>query len=135
VPYQQLEGSFENWRRGNSGTDDVYSDAHCWAMTPSSFELIAREIHFLGLTKMGIESVKGTYGNEFYARLVNGEPVPERALFYQRRADLLREIAAASRGNLREQRIAELEAEIAALKSSKSWKLTAPLRRLRMALR
>ena len=134
-PYQQLEGSFEQWRRGDWEANDVYRDTHCWALTPASFELMAREIHFLGLTRMEIESVEGTNGNEFYARLVNGKPVPERARFYERRAELLREIVATPPQKVLEQRIAELTAEIAALKSSRSWKLTAPLRLLRMALR
>jgi SAM-dependent methyltransferase len=131
-PFQHLKGSFDNWQASFSAADVTYRDSHCWAMTPSSFELIAREIQFLGLTKLGIESVTGPHGNEFYIRFVNGAPVPESAEFYARRAALLREIASASDNGVLRRANAALKAELDAIKRSKSWRITAPLRWLRM---
>jgi hypothetical protein len=131
-PFRHLKGSFENWQASFSAKNGPYRDAHCWAMTPSSFELFAREIHFLGLTRMGVESVDGPHGNEFYVRFVNGAPVPDEAQFHQRRAVLLREITTASDRGALHQSYAELKAEIAAIRLSKSWRFTAPLRWLRM---
>jgi hypothetical protein len=101
-------------------------------MTPSSFELFAREIQFLALTKLGIESVTTPLGNEFYIRFVNGAPVPESVEFYARRAGLLREIASSSDNSALRRRNAALQAELDAIRRSRSWKITAPLRWLRM---
>jgi hypothetical protein len=119
-PIQHLKESFDSWQANSAATDATYRDAHCWAMTPSSFELMAREIQFLGLMKLGVESVTGTRGNEFYVRLVNGAPVPDAAQFYERRAALLRDIASAS---------------VTAIKFSKSWRYIAPLRWLLVKFR
>ena len=131
-PFQQLRGSFDNWQASFSAADVAYRDSHCWAMTPSSFELFAREIQFLGLTKLGIESVTTPLGNEFYIRFVNGAPVPESVEFYARRAGLLREIASSSDNSALRRRNAALQAELDAIRRSRSWKITAPLRWLRM---
>ena len=133
-PNRDLKQSFENWRTSGSGPSDSYRDAHCWAMTPSSFEIVARDFHFLGLSKLGLESVSGTHGNEFYVRLVNGTPPPEASQFYECRAGLLREIATPCHNGSFKQRNADLEAEIAAIKLSRSWRWTEPLRWVRTFL-
>ena len=68
VPHFSLENAFGIWKSQTENPDEIYRDTHCWAFTPSSFELIIRDLVYLGLVRFEVESISCAYGNEFYAR-------------------------------------------------------------------
>ena len=124
-----------------------YVDVHCWVFTPASFEVIARDIHQLGLTKVGVEQIQGPNVFEFYVRMINGLPTLERSKYYTSRLELLRTVsreytvsASSELAKLRaktgalDAEISAARAEIAGLLASTSWRITAPLRKLRTVL-
>jgi SAM-dependent methyltransferase len=94
IPWEVLTEAFEMWKSLIETPDEEYRDTHCWTFTPASFELIMNDLWFLGLSRMGVHSIVGPNGNEFYARLaVTPEPLPsDREAFYSRRAVLLHRI-------------------------------------------
>jgi SAM-dependent methyltransferase len=95
TPIESLEVAFDDWQRAISadGTSE-YRDAHCWAFTPSSFELIVSDLQYLGLVALRPIETPVPNGFEFYVHLRN---VPgsqqERAAFYNRRANIMRRAA------------------------------------------
>jgi hypothetical protein len=157
VPTGSLEWAFQQWKTIRSAPDNFYTDVHCWTFTPSSLELILRDLQFLGLLRLRVENICGPSGCEFYVRLSNQpaqtEPVPPAEL-NAHRTRLLHQIyseAAASavaeleiKGAQREAAMTALEArahelevdlarrerEVNALRSSTSWRITAPARAL-----
>lgn len=94
IPWEAVTEAFVMWKSLIETPDEEYRDIHCWTFTPASFELIINDLWFLGLSRMGVHSMIGPNGNEFYARLaVRPEPVPsDREAFYTRRAVLLHRI-------------------------------------------
>lgn len=93
VPYETLREAFQAWSdRINTG-DEEYHDAHCWTFTPTSFELILKDIVFLGLSTMQLTEIDAVDG-EFYVHLTNNIE-PEKVSnedFYKNRAELLLKI-------------------------------------------
>jgi SAM-dependent methyltransferase len=65
----ELKIAFQNWQHNLKRDDLEYADTHCWAFTPSSFELILGDLLVLGLIDLKIDSVSSANGNEFYAKL------------------------------------------------------------------
>ena len=145
VPLTWLSEAFAQWQNLRA-QPDVYHDVHCWTFTPASFELIMRDLIFLKLISWNILEISETVGAEFYVQLKNRvgyETDLAADRFYRQRRELLfrmnDEMAANCASNyhrngeqeLREARrqAAQLEAELAAVRSSTSWRITAPLRR------
>ncbi|ESW64760.1 methyltransferase domain-containing protein [Mesorhizobium sp. C277A] len=143
--------------------DRAYYDAHAWQFTPASFRFLVKKLRSLGYIKSGEiafhkNEPSQLHLHEFYISLTKTAPVLEVSdvdLFKQAEAEL-REIAV-DRGGLhlnskaaalRHQidavnqqieaanwQIQLLAARNEALLHSTSWKLTAPLRYVRSALR
>ena len=84
---------FERWKA--PAKDQRYVDAHCWAMTPATFELLALDLAKIGLFPFQVDRIIGPNGNEFYVRLRGREPSLEG--YEKSRAALLRQIASESR--------------------------------------
>jgi FkbM family methyltransferase len=152
VPLTWLSEAFAQWQSLRT-QPDAYHDVHCWTFTPASFELIVRDLIFLKLISWNVLEISETVGAEFYVQLKNraGHTTDEVAAdrFYRQRRELLfrvnDEMAANCASNyhrsgeqaLREARRygAQLEAELAAVRSSTSWRVTAPLRSAATAFR
>jgi SAM-dependent methyltransferase len=122
-----------------------YTDAHCWVFTPESFLDLAEEFSVLALFPFRIDAFYPTEQGaaEFHVRLVRAAPdAPE-----------IRDAIAAARGTLGAAQAApaptarpdhdaalaaqveRLSAALDEIRTSRSWKLTAPLRALRRGLR
>lgn len=141
-PVADVCGMHERYKALLARSDGEYVDNHCFVFTRSSFELIVRELHFLGLADLGVDWMGGPAGCEFYTRLVKGMPVPERSVFDSLRGELLQAVLDEGASNSRkatalartivEQQatIEALEARLASLRAAPSWRLTAPLRML-----
>ena len=85
---QKLETAYAFWTDLNQ-SQNGYNDAHCWAFTPASFELLVTDLAFLGLARLKVVEVAGPNGCEFYTHLrplAEDEPIPDRASFYENRA-------------------------------------------------
>jgi SAM-dependent methyltransferase len=143
IPLENLAEAFEEWCELRARPDNEYRDAHCWTFTPSSFELILRDLDFLQLTCWDVLEVSESTGTEFFVHLRNVAPgVRKKGFgrdFYDRRYQLLRrannELAENSLRDVhRQRRIEEMADEIKKMKSSISWRITAPLRMISRAL-
>jgi SAM-dependent methyltransferase len=137
-----------------------YIDSHCWIFTPDAFVRTCGELAALGLMPFEIAEFFPTAENdaEFFAslrKLPDGMSAAEQAARFRASAES-RNPGTAEPKNLRTTRLddargalsdcrraesqnanraADLEAELAIMKRSKSWRLTAPLRALGRALR
>jgi len=96
IPLETLEDAYSAWVKFNDNPDDVYRDVHCWVFTPSSFELIFRDLKFLRIVPFELGSIEPTSNGEFYVHLrneqVNTSAPSSPREFYERRAILLRRI-------------------------------------------
>jgi SAM-dependent methyltransferase len=143
-----------------SSDDDHYVDAHGWQFTPSSFQLAMLELAALQEIDFTVDRTVPTEGFEFYVTLRRGRRVPaDQEELQSSRLDLLRQ-AFEELGEQVDLFIADptppaplvdagLEHELDALReerdtllrnyelamSSKSWRLTASLRRVGALLR
>lgn len=93
-PLETLQEAFDAWNATLANPEQSpYRDTHCWVLTPSVFELIIRDLNFLGLTALEPVWVSENYGHEFFVRLSKRQHLPlDREVFYRRRAELLRKI-------------------------------------------
>jgi SAM-dependent methyltransferase len=152
-----LREAYEAWVNLDASKDNIYHDAHCSVFTPSSLRLLLGDSAFLGLSPFALEQVSETNYNEFYAHLHNvgyinytGEEI---AQYYTERQNILHDIIDEYSHNsvtlykAREparkfdeltQKIQRLEASVTQLQArlnevhrSSSWKITAPLRKLK----
>lgn len=89
VPFEHLRIEFDLWEERVRTGDDIYRDAHCWTFTPASFELILRDLSFLGLTKFAIAEIEPSEGEFFVHLRSGGYLIEEDNEFYKRRRDLL----------------------------------------------
>jgi SAM-dependent methyltransferase len=121
----------------------AYVDAHCWAFTPASLKFAMSEIARLGLLKMRVDDVQGPNLHEIYVRLRNVPPEHERS---DERLQLIRTVDRDQRDSDQDrdvpaqvaaisEELARARRELAELRSSSSWKVTAPLRAIVSALR
>ena len=103
-----------------------YIDTHRWTFTPSSFELLIHDLALLGHHSLGVVESSTVDGHEFFVTL--GRDVPPREID---RLELMRrveaELADLGPGSPADE-VQRLNAEIAALRASTSWRLTRPLR-------
>ncbi len=142
VPLQTVREAFDFWLSAERTRDLSYNDAHCWTFTPRSFELIMLDLIFLGLSPLAVREISPPNGGEFYVHLQNvvGKESIDPSIYYARRAELLvhiREELSWGRDGVEpaapdgaDAEINLLRAEIAALRGSRSWRITAPLRAL-----
>jgi len=97
TPAELLEISFADWQALTQSSDtDVYRDAHCWAFTPASLELMLTDLQYLGLLKFEVMEISEPNGCEFYVHLRNPSGYgyrPVRDTFYRRRASIMRRAA------------------------------------------
>jgi hypothetical protein len=140
-----------------------YVDYHAWVFTPSSFQLILLELNALGYIALKVDAVFPVSGCEFIVHLRRCEEREmDGSALAARRRDLLlqhiRELAACTdflrpvseggcgemqvdigelqgRCDAQANEIAELRAQVAALRDSTSWRLTAPMRGAKTLLR
>jgi hypothetical protein len=122
---------------------DEYHDIHHWKFTPTSFELLMRDLATLGFHTFGPVGAFGTTGFEFFITLAKGTPWPDvdrLSLLLTIENELKAPTGAAidstsvtQTSSLRQQ-IAELRAQLAAIRASRSWRTTTPVRRTRQAL-
>lgn len=113
-----------------------YIDAHGWVFSPASFRFVLGNLLELGLTRLKEVAFHGTPSFEFFVSLGTdgaGCPftLPELA---KQRIEEQRYPNAALLADYRRQ-ISELRAQVAALQQSTSWRVTAPLRLAKTALR
>lgn len=123
-------------RATESATTGIYHDVHCWVFTPASFCRVLGSLQRLHLVPFSVESCTATIGGEFFARLRPADPaaatVPVADDEPSGSADdalVQREVSA-----IRASRDAAL-AEVAAIKRSRSWRITRPLRGLNAVIR
>ena len=60
-----------DWVRALKAASRPYSDVHCWTFTPTSAELLLRDLRFLDLIDLDIASCSDTEGYEFLVHLRN----------------------------------------------------------------
>jgi SAM-dependent methyltransferase len=139
------------WER--SIKTDEYIDVHCWNFTPNSFALIFEDLCDLGLVHFDVGRIFPTNGFEFYVSLVKTTELRKRGRM--ERVSQLKDYSSAWEGNLERMKMQwqndlarlkeqsqactnenrNLKLELAELKnryheviSSKSMKMTSPLR-------
>jgi predicted SAM-dependent methyltransferase len=72
VTNHDLRLALKHWTNNREKTVVPYEDAHCWTFTPSSFELLIRDAHFLGLSPFTVKEITpNPIGIEFHAHLIN----------------------------------------------------------------
>lgn len=165
VPYHSLHDAFQQWQDFVAHPDEVYRDTHCWVFTPATFELIVADLRALGLLSLEVvEIVAGSSefivhlkrpavgespGAESQRQCCADRPRLMRHAHTEvggveptlgeggtKASDLERALAerdAKIKGL--EQAVAQLNSELDVVHRSNSWKLTAPLRRVRGKLR
>ena len=134
-----LDGPFGDWMRSLRTKDENYYDSHCSVFTPSSFELLVRDVAYLGLAPFEVVEILDA-GSEFHAHLrVNRSTEDLRPADYeQTRNSLLRRIqdeAAETSTKYQEmwcarQSLEEMEQWFKGIRDLMTWKLASPLWRL-----
>ena len=116
-----------------------YVDTHAWVFTPHSLRLAVHDLHKLELLQLRERSFSDTAGNEFFLQLSRGGggEVPDRHTLTQR---ALREMSTHAGAeppirpppppDLRPE-VEALQAVLADIQGSTSWRVTAPLRALK----
>ena len=178
APTKTLRETFNWWKTYLANPDTTYYDTHCSTFTPASFELLMRDLAFLGLTQLQLRDiVPETNAHEFYVHLQRPEMNAtdtefDLDSFYEKRRSLLHRINSEAGANsietfrmkselkralsrIDEQqmelaaveknandfraeshvRIRQLEAVVDGIVTSKSWRLTAPIRAIVAGLR
>jgi hypothetical protein len=89
-----LEKYYSEWLEYSRSGNDDYLDTHCSVFTPASFELLIRDLGYLGLASFEVIEVVDSPGVEFYARLKRSDsPSSLRTVDYEKtRTTLLRRI-------------------------------------------
>lgn len=67
---RSLEQSYAALRAHVASPPQAYLDVHCWIFVPASFELILRDLSFLGLVPLEIDFISEPVGSEFFVRLL-----------------------------------------------------------------
>ena len=116
-----------------------YVDTHAWVFTPHSLRLAVHDLHRLELLDLRERNFSDTAGNEFFLQLsrAGGAEIPDRHTLAQR---ALREMSthAGEEPPIRpppppdlRPEIEALQAALADIQASTSWRVTAPLRALK----
>lgn len=138
LQFPNLEGVDEATGRGLDQKE--YFDAHRWMFTPTSFDLLIGDLACLGHHTFGVVETFPTAGFEFFVTLAKGAPADTaraRLTMLQAIEDELSHTASENGSTvgqlLREN--ARLKQEITDLRTSTSWRITAPLRSAKTRLR
>jgi len=92
VPGQNLKNSFDAYR-GRIKNPGPYIDRHYSVLFGGSFELMVRDLIFIGLLNFGTLEVSETCGNEFFVHLrKTANPETGEKQFYATRALLLNKV-------------------------------------------
>ncbi|MCU1362131.1 MAG: hypothetical protein JWN99_3420 [Ilumatobacteraceae bacterium] len=109
-----------------------YDDVHCWVFTPRSFRRVVAAMQRLGLMSFRLESCSETIGGEFFVTMhaTTRDDATASAAPFDSVEDLRAADAASVRAELADHRarLAAVQAELDATVTSRSWKITAPLR-------
>jgi len=96
LPLETLKEAYDQWKLYNEQADEVYHDVHCWTFTPSSFELIIRDLGFLELSKLQVLELAQADAIEFFVHLRNMRDLPYPNIkdreYYDLRRQLLHRI-------------------------------------------
>jgi SAM-dependent methyltransferase len=97
-PNECIEPAYAAWKEHldwEGKPDRPYADSHCSIFTRSSFEIIVRDLQFLGLLRLHLTEMVGPNGCEFYAHLRNTAKAerPTKEAFYATRRSLLESAA------------------------------------------
>lgn len=133
--------------------NQTYHDIHCWVFTPISFAKLMRDLAKIGKLDLGcsnfIDTEKNTFEFFFYlkkfeshAAIVDSwesvitEFFRTKPDFENNRNKKIEEAAAnnsilKSKNEILSLKIIDLESEISSIKSTLSWKITSPLRKIR----
>jgi hypothetical protein len=147
--FPQLENAADVIKSGLA--QDEYHDTHHWKFTPTSFDLLARDLATLGFQGFAPIGSFPTDGFEFFVTLGKGADWPavdritQLTLIETELAEPLEtgEVArltavndALAADNAALQRdVAGLHSDVQALRTSTSWRVTAPIRALSAMLR
>lgn len=137
LQFSNLDGVPEVIAQGDA--QDAYVDVHRWRFTPSWFLLLLQDLRTLGYTDLVEMAPSHREGYEFFIALQRQveTPVPRdrQALIdatqWEQASVMLAAAGAVPQAGSpdAEQALAEARAELAALRSSRSWRVTGPLRR------
>ncbi len=125
---------------------DEYHDVHRWMFTPASFSLLIHDLRQLGFHSLVEIGSFDTAGFEFFVTLAKSDdPKPVNRLeLLQRIEQELMSVTTNAQGDARpgdadtqpaDPRVVALEARLAEVYASTSWRLTRPLRALASRLR
>ncbi len=113
-----------------------YYDCHTWTFTPASFQFLIRELRAGEFIELGIDDAQATSGFEFLC-ILSREASATLPSTLELLRDIDAELNAGHVGDIEtlKAQLAEKTAEVEHMRSSRSWKVTRPLRRLREAAR
>jgi SAM-dependent methyltransferase len=155
VGQAKLKQTYADFLTWTESLGEGYLDVHCSVMTPSSFEMLVADCIHLDLLPLDIIEITA-FEHEFHAHLrVVAEPVAHDEEAHRRRRDTLlrrsRDEEAVMSDRFRALRaerdtlldtverlaaaVHALEADVGALRDSRSWRLTTPLRWLSSTMR
>ncbi|PXW23658.1 methyltransferase domain-containing protein [Paraburkholderia caballeronis] len=163
--YSPIRDGYAAWKSYVESGDTSYIDAHCSILTPTLFELLLLDLNMLGLVHLKVVKISPTVGCEFAVSLENmgadWRPELTDMQHYARKTELLRQVGEDLAFNTatvhrlldelkqrensvsslrKESRVTEslaeqLRSQLQAVRESRSWKITAPLRRTITAVR
>ncbi|MEO9238281.1 MAG: hypothetical protein ABI418_09340, partial [Jatrophihabitantaceae bacterium] len=143
VQFENLAGAADALQNGLAQKE--YFDTHRWKFTPTSFDLLIADLADLGQHDFGVLETFPTEGFEFFVTLVKGgadhQPRDRTALLQQIERELLLAASPGQDGRSVDELAGgasqaaqlradnqRLTAELADLRASTSWRVTAPLR-------
>ena len=118
-------------RATDAATTGGYDDVHCWVFTPRSFCRVIAALQRQLLVPFSIEHCSESVGGEFFVRMRVADPELAVAPTMEDRSPRITETAAlrVELGDADRARAVAM-AEVEAMKRSRSWQLTRPLRRI-----
>ncbi|MGI8663433.1 MAG: class I SAM-dependent methyltransferase [Acidimicrobiales bacterium] len=142
LQFPQLEGAAAAIEAGLRQGE--YSDIHRWKFTPASFDLLIRDLGALGYHDMGVVGALGTDGFEFFVSLGTGAgstAIDRLGALLEVERELAEPTLSCEPTERRDGsadlqlRVVALEAAMREMRSSRSWRITGPLRKASELLR
>lgn len=123
VPVHSEQEAFERAEAAALSAD--YQDVHCWVFTPSSFARLFSALQRLQLAPFSLDHCSETIGGEFFATLRAANSVATPTMPVDAGLPASTSEHAVLRSDLRDTRL-----ELSRTLSSRSWRMTRPLRAL-----